>query len=90
MDEDKKEARRGVLSHEKYWSEIGVEEKIERMRGVVKRIESQLQNAYRLINELLKHSHNPHTGEVTSKLDKSPGDLPFFRQPPQSTDEVYF
>ena len=51
---------------EKYWSEIGIEERIERMRSEVKRMKRVLQKADDALRQLeqafLTHNHNPQDG----------------------------
>lgn len=43
---------------EKYWSELAIEEKIERMRIQIKSLQSQVGHLDRKIDQLLEHSHS--------------------------------
>ena len=43
---------------EKYWSELKQEEKLERMRGIVKMLSSEIERFQRLIWKIEKHKHN--------------------------------
>lgn len=51
---------------EKYWSELDSEQRIERLRTVVKRLTSQLDDARKTIAKLKEHSerheHSPNNG----------------------------
>lgn len=82
-----------TLSREKYWGELSVEEKVERIRTVVK----QMQYHHNLINEqvdMLEHkfeNHQHQDKEVVMPLkrgflDRSGLDRPF----PTNSNDQYF
>jgi len=62
MDEELKESR------EKYWSELQLEEKIERMRKMVKILMREVGELNDTIAKLRKHSHLD-SGEIVVKWD---------------------
>lgn len=80
---------------EKYWKELTVEEKIERMRHIVKRQDDVIQRQDNIIGKLLVHEHGQNgmvylklhdsgnyynqSGRLHSNLDKKP-----------EKDEVFF
>ena len=53
---------------EKYWSEIGIEEKVERMRREVKSLKSFMHVLSDKIDRLLEHSHLE--GKIVIPLDR--------------------
>lgn len=62
-------------SREKYWSEIGIEEKLERSRAVIKQLQWELRDTREdmdrmrtMIQSLIGHGHNAD-GEVTVLLE---------------------
>lgn len=58
-DGDEEETPDARMGRRKYWSEIDANEKIERMRDVVK-VQSRTISVFeRLLDELMKHSHAP-------------------------------
>ena len=46
-----------TAGREKYWSELAIEEKIERMRGVVKNLQSEQEETHDLLRKLIAHKH---------------------------------
>ena len=89
---------------DKYWSELGIEEKIERMRGVVnsqqERLESLQESFYRLQTFVEKHSHD-NDGKLLIRVDGNElrqtndfsltsYDRKMVIGKPENKDEVYF
>ena len=91
-----------VPCRDKYWSELDIEEKIERMRGIAKSQEERLgslqESFYRIHAFIEKHSHD-NNGKLLMRIDgdelRQVGGFPF---PPRETlsrnpgnkDEAYF
>jgi len=93
-----------ICCREQYWSELKLEEKIERMRGVVKSQEERLgslqENFYRLRTFIEKHSHD-NNGKLLMRIDGnelrqysevflSPRGLGGLTGKPENKEEVYF
>ncbi len=53
---------------EKYWSELGVEEKIERLRQQVKSLRSSEERLDRIVEMLKWHQHSPTNGHVLVEI----------------------
>jgi hypothetical protein len=73
MAEDKKGyGEGGKVEREKYWVELTVEEKVERMRWAVKQRFDMIEGRLRAMSELLikleNHGHAPESGEVVVPL----------------------
>ena len=56
MSDEIKEQEAGI-GREKFWEECGVEEKIERSRGQIKNIQTQVEHLEGIIRQLAEHSH---------------------------------
>ena len=85
-----------LASREKYWKELKADEKVERMRTVVKRLEERIENLKQSEALLMRHSHtedgsvvvvnhlgNRYGGEEVSNY-------PHNNRPGMNPDEVYF
>ena len=74
---------------EKYWSELDVDEKIERIRKEVKALMSSRTNFFNRINELEEHSHDK-MGDVVVKIHGRYGGSESLGKIGQYDDDVYF
>ena len=79
-------------SREKYWSELGIEEKVERMRKVIKQTERMLSELMGTVEQLRTHVHAQHDGRILydprqSSYGMAVGDE---RRRHEKDDEVYF
>lgn len=54
---------------EKYWGELSIEEKIERMRGVIKSQGSVMQALYQLERNFSQHQHSA-SGQIMLPFDR--------------------
>jgi len=86
MDEQTKPCR------EKYWSEVGIEEKVERMRQVIKQKDRTLSELWGIVEQLRTHVHAQHDGRILydpgqSRYGMVAGDE---RRRHEKDDEVYF
>jgi hypothetical protein len=78
---------------EKYWSELKSSEKIERMRTVVKHLQSALDEVRSQIRPLQKHIHDKDGNAVVqNKLGTEYGGEVEIRQRPigNDPDQIYF
>ena len=74
-------------SREKYWSELNQDEKIERMRRIVKNQGREVEELKEKVRKLRKHSHM-NNGEIVVKFD---ADEPkFYPGKAHHPDEEYF
>ena len=75
---------------EKYWSELSIEEKIERTRNQVKSLQSQIGHLDQKIDQLLEHAH--FDGKIVITLDRygHGGDKEEGRIRGSGKDDVYF
>ena len=85
------ENMQGILgcSREKYWSEVTIEEKIERTRREVKSLQSQINFVSRKVDQLLEHFHAE--GKIIiplNRYDDNPKEES--RSRGIGKDEVYF
>lgn len=84
------------ISRVKFWSELDDKEKVERMRGEVKRLEAVIQHQSEIIQRLLSHQHDAN-GKIVVILNEYgylggsniPSDQSLGRLT-NSSDEVYF
>ena len=51
-------------SREKHWSELGIEEKVERMRQIIKQKDRTISNLWGTVEQLRAHVHAPHDGHI--------------------------
>lgn len=75
-------------SREKYWSEIDVEEKTERLRSEVKKIQKNLSECLKRLGQLEEHSHG-ESGLVIP-LKKQYRSESYGTRRLKKDDEVYF
>ena len=80
MDEMMKETR------EKYWTELDLIEKVERMRRIVKGLLNQNEELRDTVRKLRKHRHVGEGFDIATKLDDGGGPM-ICRKP---SDEDYF
>ena len=78
----------------KYWKELDADEKVERMREQVKRLEMRIENMGRLIDKLTSHRHG-EDGQLHvlfNPFESGYGGSPSRLLPsvPREDDEVYF
>lgn len=73
---------------EKYWNELTPDEKVERMRTILRRQTSQIEDMQRTLNLLMNHSHNPVNGKLAVPLEDKRNTGQDFRQP--LGDDCYF
>jgi len=77
-------------SRQKYWGELTLEEKIERMRGIIKELGEDYNRINKMINEFREHRHND-SGEsiIIRKLNFSSNQCERSRPEPLK-DDIYF
>lgn len=75
-------------SREKYWKELTVGEKVERMREVIKAISNDMQATKRILYKMEKHSHQDNKLVIPFKDDRCGGTIG--HRLGQKPDEVYF
>lgn len=56
---------------ESYWEELTDKEKIERMRGIVKRNVRRINSLEQIIEKIERHLHNPATGEILLRYNEN-------------------
>lgn len=78
----------------KYWSEVGIEEKVERMRQIIKQLakDRTLSELWGIVGQLQTHVHAQHDGRILydsiqSRYGMVAGDE---RPSHKKDDEVYF
>jgi len=72
---------------EAFWNELQIEQKIERMREIVKRQERDIENLVMNINKLRNHAHNDF-GLLMIPFDSSSGEPS--RQRYDNKEDKYF
>ena len=86
MGGEEQKANMGSDLRQKYWSELSIEEKIERTRDHIKRLEEKLYSIDTKVNKLLRHKHLGD--ELVMKIETCPEYLGNIVRP--SPDKVYF
>jgi hypothetical protein len=61
------------ISRQSYWSEIEADEKANRCREYIKRLENRISQLETAIFALVDHEHSDFNGKVTVTFDKIPG-----------------
>ncbi len=78
---------------QKFWSELTIEEKVERMREVMKQKDQMISELWRVVEQLKVHTHAHHDGRILYDLgQRGYGMLSgeqWLRQD-KKHDEVYF
>ncbi len=77
-----------TCSREKFWKELSIEEKIERMRNAVKGIDANLSATRTVLRKIEKHSHQDNKLVIPFEDDHCGGMVGRIRG--DKPDEVYF
>jgi hypothetical protein len=84
----------GKCSREKYWPELTTDERIERMREVVRRLQNQVSAIAETVEELQNHRHLLPTGELCTPLPQvnyaCGAPQPPYPRYGEGKDDVYF
>ena len=78
-----------LTGREKYWSEIGIEDKVKRMRDIVKNMQNEIHQLRTRIYDLSEHSHSE--GKIVIPMNKNDGcPQGYFPHSSTNDDEVFF
>ena len=76
------------VGREPWWSELSTEQRVDRMRKVIKQLDSHLDALADKVFRLGLHEHNPHNGHPVVPLDlESSAYIP---PPVGDPDDTYF